>query len=73
VNLTWSFSGQDLAQALVTTNGDVIVQDAALDGGTTDCPAAPGDVIYTLKVSAEFGGQASADSRVTVHPKKQPR
>lgn len=66
VNLSWSFSGQDLALALLSRNGEVLVQDVPMVGSHQDCPTSAGDYVYTLSVSSEFAGTVSADVTVTV-------
>ena len=70
VNLEWSFSGQDLAAATITRNGQVIDSDMPQQGSYQDClndPRLAGSTVsYQLKVDSEFGGSAIADQAVTV-------
>lgn len=64
--LSWSFSGQSLAQTTIARAGAVIASDIAQTGQLQDCPPNAGQVIYTLKVDSEFGGTAQQGARVDV-------
>jgi len=73
VNISWSFSLQDVVSATLTrTNPDG--SQTQLYGGAdvpnsdtyTDLAGAPGTYVYTLSVSTEFGGTVSKTVEVTV-------
>lgn len=66
VNLSWSFTGQDLAAVTITRDGQPIASDVPIDGSQQDCPPNAGTVTYTLKVDAEFGGSAQQSAQVNV-------
>ena len=66
VELTWQFSGDDLALAQIFRGDQVIGNDLAANGVLEDCPAEPGQIIYRLQVDAEFGGSAQKSIFVTV-------
>jgi hypothetical protein len=68
--LTWQFSGQDLASAVLLANGVPILLDPPPQGTTVHCPSEPGEVIYRLDLASEFGGRTAQDVRVTVQPSK---
>lgn len=66
LDLTWEFSGQDLALAQIFRGAEVIASDIAMNGTLQDCPVAPGQLIYRLQVDTEFGGSAQQSIFVTV-------
>jgi polar amino acid transport system substrate-binding protein len=69
--LTWQYSGQDLASAVLLANGVPILLDPPPQGTTVHCPGEPGEVIYRLDLAAEFGGRTVKDVRVTVQPQPE--
>ena len=73
VTLRWSFSGNDLASALLTrTNPDGSQTplyggaDVTSPGIYEDLAVQPGTLTYTLQVSSEFSGSTTATVIVTV-------
>ncbi len=66
VNLSWAFSGDSLALAQISRNGQVWLPDVPLQGSQQDCPTAVGPIQYLLKVDSEFGGSAQATQNVNV-------
>ncbi|MEZ4864277.1 MAG: transporter substrate-binding domain-containing protein [Caldilineaceae bacterium] len=66
VNLSWQFGGDSLALAQLFRNDEVIAGDVPLAGSQQDCPPAPGNVAYQLKIDSEYGGIAQQFQYVTV-------
>ena len=67
VELSWSFTGTDLAAAYINRNDIVIFDDVPLTGSEQDCTITePGNYLYELLVSSEFGGSAYSRAQVEV-------
>jgi polar amino acid transport system substrate-binding protein len=64
--LSWSFSGQSLAQTIISRDGAVIASEIGQAGSLVDCPPSAGQIIYLLKVDSEFGGTAQQGAQVSV-------
>jgi ABC-type amino acid transport substrate-binding protein len=67
VELSWSFTGTDLAAAYINRNDIVILDGVPLTGSEQDCSITePGTYLYELQVSSEFGGSAYSRAQVEV-------
>lgn len=73
--LKWAFSMQEVVSAKLTrTNPDGSVTalyggaDVATPGTYEDLAAVPGDFVYTLAVSTEFGGTQTETVKVSISP-----
>jgi len=72
VDLSWDFTGQDLALVQIFRNEDVILTDPPNTGSDQDCPPGAGQVVYRLVVDSEFGGAAQQAQFVNVLEAVQP-
>jgi len=67
VTLSWSFSGESLADAWITRNTERIFSDLPLNGSDQDCGLSEvGEYTYVLQVSSEFAGSAQKQVLVEV-------
>ncbi|MDI6695295.1 MAG: transporter substrate-binding domain-containing protein [Anaerolineales bacterium] len=68
LNLSWSFSGDNITSAAIYRDGDSIADGLAPNGIMQDCPPDSGQVEYRLMVISAFGGGANASQFVFVQP-----
>jgi hypothetical protein len=64
--LSWSFSGESLADAWITRNTERVFNDLPTQGSVDDCGLAVGQYTYVLQVSSEFAGTAQKQALVEV-------
>jgi len=64
--LSWSFSGESLADAWITRNTERVFNDLPTQGSVEDCGLAVGQYTYVLQVSSEFAGSAQQQVLVEV-------
>lgn len=64
--LSWSFSGESLADAWITRNTERVFNDLPTEGSVEDCGLAVGQYTYVLQVSSEFAGTAQQQVLVEV-------
>jgi len=64
--LSWSFSGESLADAWITRNTERVFNDLPTAGSVADCGLAVGQYTYVLQVSSEFAGTAQQQVLVEV-------
>ena len=73
VSLSWSFTGDSLAAASITRNGEKLLGDPPTQGEFVDCPPDPGELFYVLSVSSEFAGTVEETRQLIVAPPIEPR
>ena len=64
--LSWSFSGESLADAWITRNTERVFNDLPTAGSVADCGLGVGQYTYVLQVSSEFAGTAQQQVLVEV-------
>jgi polar amino acid transport system substrate-binding protein len=72
VSLNWQFSGSNITLSRIFANNQLILQDMAYTGSSSNCPPNTGTVEYRLQIDTQTAGSAVASQIVTVLPPTQP-
>ena len=68
VSLSWQFTGSNITQSRIFSNGLLLFQDLPYTGSAPNCPPTPGIVEYRLQIDTQSAGSAVASQIVSVLP-----